>query len=194
MPIYLEQRVKNDMSCLFEILAWTSELARHDTYIIPLRFLYHNTRHKTLHYSRLTFRVKMPQNTPPRPYLRVGRRHVKRITVWLLSEKVGVWFVCLSEFDTLERGRGFDSVYDCVWAQCGEWSDLDSPNMEPITGISLIPWQLKRSFVRYLDVWTDRHSYFYDSIHSGFGARNRNNYLEAFLHTIISMFFHMSCR
>ena len=91
MPIYLKQRVKNDMPCLFEILSWTSELARHDTYIIPLRFLYHNTRHKTLHYSRLTFRVKMPQNTP-RHYLTVGRRHVKRITVWLLSAsgEVGV--------------------------------------------------------------------------------------------------------
>ena len=38
--------------------------------------------------------------------------------------------------DNMERSRVWlaDSVYDFVWAQCEGWSNLDSPNMEPLTG------------------------------------------------------------
>ena len=49
MPLFITNKdlMFNDMSCSFGILAWTTELPHHDTYIIPLRFLYQNTGHKT---------------------------------------------------------------------------------------------------------------------------------------------------
>ena len=67
MPLFINNKdlMFNDMSCSFGILAWTTELPHHDTYIIPLRFLYQNTGHKTQIYSGLTFRVKMLLRTHP---------------------------------------------------------------------------------------------------------------------------------
>ena len=67
MPLFITNKdlMFNDMSCSFGILAWTTELPHHDTYIIPLRFLYQNTGHKTLIYSGLTFQVKMLLRTHP---------------------------------------------------------------------------------------------------------------------------------